>query len=54
MPHVHDTHTSFFRLTSLLDDLSAGCDPDFDAACDDLEREFAEIRLRLGSSNHHG
>jgi hypothetical protein len=56
MPHIDDTHATACRLASLLDGLSAGCDPDFDAASDDLEREFAEIRLRLGSSsrNHHG
>ena len=31
-----------------LDDLAAGCDPDFDTAYDDLDREFAELRLTFG------
>jgi hypothetical protein len=33
------------RLAALFDDLSAGCDAEFDAACDDIEREFVELRL---------
>ena len=36
--------TSF---STLLDDLSAGCDCDFDGDLDDLEREFAELRFTL-------
>jgi hypothetical protein len=39
----HDTITSrFYQLT---EELSAGCDSDFDTAHDDLEREFQELRL---------
>jgi len=34
---------SLFHL--LADELSAGCDADFDTAYDDLEREFQELRL---------
>jgi hypothetical protein len=49
----HDAHASAHRLASLLDELSAGIDHEFNAAHDDLEREFAEIRLGLGSGNHH-
>jgi hypothetical protein len=36
-------------LVSLLDEMSAGCDPDFDAAYEELEREFAELRLHFGN-----
>jgi hypothetical protein len=47
-------HDEYFALQSCLlsltDILSAGCDPDFDAAPDDLEREFAELHLPLGNS----
>lgn len=43
-PHT-DTPPDFLRR---LDDLAAGCDPDFDAAFDDLDREFAERRLTSG------
>ena len=35
------------RFNFLTDELSAGCDPDFDTAVDDLEREFQEIRLQI-------
>ena len=36
----HETSSAASRLATLLDDLSAGCDADFDAAHDDIEREF--------------
>ena len=39
--HPHPTITS---LNDLLDELTAGCDSDFDAAYEELEREFAELR----------
>jgi len=39
----YDAITSrFYQLT---EELSAGCDSDFDTAHDDLEREFQELRL---------
>lgn len=41
----HATH----RFLQLAEELSAGCDPDFDAAYDDLDREFQELRLQLAS-----
>ena len=37
------------ELTELLDELSAGCDPDFDAGYEELEREFAERRLHFST-----
>jgi hypothetical protein len=43
-PHAQDTHS---RLMQLLDLMPAGCDPDFDDGSDELERQFAEIRLTL-------
>jgi hypothetical protein len=43
----YETPSAASRLATLLDDLSAGCDADFDAAHDDIEREFAELRLAL-------
>jgi hypothetical protein len=45
MTPTHETTITASRLASLLDELSAGCDADFDAASDDIEREFAELRL---------
>jgi hypothetical protein len=41
----HATH----RFLELAEELSAGCDPDFDAAYDDLDREFQELRLQLAN-----
>jgi hypothetical protein len=49
MQHIHNSQTVTSRFASLLDELSAGCDPEFDAANDDLEREFAELRCQLGN-----
>lgn len=43
------THASLFDLASQLDELSAGCDPDFDAGYEQLDREFAERRLQFGN-----
>ena len=43
----YDAITSRFH--QLSEELSAGCDSDFDAAYDDLDREFQELRLQLGN-----
>jgi hypothetical protein len=42
MSHAFASLSEFIRQ---LDDLAAGCDPDFDAAYAELDREFAERRL---------
>jgi len=42
-------HQTTHRFLELAEELSVGCDPDFDAAYDDLEREFQELRLQLGN-----
>ena len=47
MQNIQTASSTVFHLASLLDELSAGCDPDFDAAYDDLEQEFAEARMQL-------
>jgi hypothetical protein len=49
MQHIHDTHSAPSSLVSLLDELSVGCDAEFDASYDDLEREFAELRMQNGN-----
>jgi hypothetical protein len=46
MQTIHDTNAVNSRLLSLIDELSAGCDTDFDSVYDDLEREFAELRMQ--------
>ena len=49
--HYHtDHHSITARLLQLTEELSAGCDPDFDASQEELAREFAEVRLQL--ANH--
>lgn len=45
----HEAISAQSRLVHLLDELSAGCDPDFDAEYEELYREFAEIRLQLAN-----
>lgn len=42
--HFHSTNSRLLELTM---ELSAGCDADFDTVYDDLEREFAELRITL-------
>jgi hypothetical protein len=49
MQNIQNAPSTISHLASLLDDLSAGCDPDFDAAYEELDREFAEVRLHLGN-----
>lgn len=47
MFYNHNESLTDYQLITLLDDMAdAGCDPAFDAAYDDLEREFAERRIR--------
>lgn len=47
LSHTESYH-ALTRLLDLADELSGGIDPEFDVAHDDLEREFAELRLQLG------
>ncbi len=44
-----DRHSIDSRLLHLCDVLSAGCDPDFDMQDEELQREFAELRLHLAN-----
>ncbi len=48
MHNLQHAETGTHHLISLLDELSGGIDPDFDTAYDELDREFAELRLQLG------
>ena len=48
MTPILTTDEPYADFVRRLDDLAAGCDPDFDAALDDLDREFAELRLTFG------
>lgn len=46
MTTFHDTsgEANIARLNAFLDQFPAGCDPEFDAGYDDLDRQFAPLR----------
>ena len=47
MQTTHDINAEANRLVSLLSEYPAGCDPEFDAEHEELERQFAELRLHF-------
>jgi hypothetical protein len=47
--HNHTTQYTLIELAGILEDLAAGCDHEFDAMYDDLEREFAELRCCISN-----
>ncbi len=47
MQNYHDIQAQAFHLTSSLNDFPAGCDHEFDAVYEELDREFAELRLHF-------
>ncbi len=51
MQNITDHHDISTRFHQLTDELSAGCDSDFDTAHDDLEREFQELRFLFTDSD---
>jgi len=51
MQNTTDHHEITSRLYQLTEELSAGCDTDFDTAYDDLEREFQELRFLVTASD---
>lgn len=50
MQHDTDDHAIHSRMLQLMEELSAGCDADFDVAYDDLDREFQELRCLNSAS----
>ena len=50
MQQILPSRRSAYELIQLLSEYPAGCDADFDADYEELEREFAELRLAF---NHH-
>ena len=47
---THHTFASYtLHYAPLIEELHAGCDPDFDPVLDDLEREFAELRMHIAA-----
>ena len=49
MQTQQDIRSALYRVTCRLDELSAACDPEFDAVYEDLDREFAHLRLQCGN-----
>ncbi len=49
MQTIHDITAETYRLINLLSEYPAGCDPEFDTEHEELEREFAELRLHFGN-----
>lgn len=44
--HIIERHTPHPRFLELTEEVAAGCDPEFDAAFDDLERMFHGTRIQ--------
>jgi hypothetical protein len=50
MQHINAIQFATSRLASALDDLAARGIPEFDPTYEELDREFAELRLQLGNA----
>lgn len=44
-----ETPSAMYRLMTDFENFDGACDPAFDSDSDELEREFAELRLLLAS-----
>jgi hypothetical protein len=40
-----DINSELFRITSAIEEFGGACDPVFDNDLEDLERQFAELRI---------
>lgn len=49
MQQQHDLRSAIYHLICQHDEFPADGDPDSDPAYDDLEREFAHLRLQQGN-----
>ena len=50
MQHIHAIREAGYDLIQQYNDHIAGCDPNFDAGDEEIEREFAELRLHLDNA----
>jgi hypothetical protein len=52
MTMIHHSHAAdaISHLTALLNQFPPGCDPDFDDGLEELDRQFAELRLQFSSN----
>ncbi len=48
MPTIHDLTSETCRLMAHFDEY-AGCEPEFDAGYEEIDRQFAELRLHFGN-----
>lgn len=49
MHNMHDIQSKACRLMNQFEELPDGWDSEYDPAYDDLEREFAELRIHFGN-----
>ena len=47
LAHFSNHNAVNYRIFELCEQINAGCDHEFDARDEELEREFAELRLHL-------
>ena len=53
MQHYHtDIASELFSVTAAIKEFDGTCDPAFDNGLEELERQFAELRLALASELH--
>lgn len=45
----HHLNSHIFQLSSSLSEYDTALDPDFDSGTEELERQFAELRLQLAN-----
>jgi hypothetical protein len=43
--HATDVNSEMYRVISAIEEFDGACDPAFDNDLDELERQFAELRL---------
>jgi hypothetical protein len=48
--HDYRADDNIARLNAFLDQFPSGIDPEFDESNDELERQFAELRLTFGNN----
>ncbi len=45
MQHYHNAASELFRVTAAIEEFDGACDAAFDNDFDELERQFAELRI---------
>jgi hypothetical protein len=47
--HATDINSELLRVITAIEEFDGACDPAFDNELDELERQFAELRLALAN-----